>query len=114
MWSVGWEGSDMLTNRSTNLCASCRHWHRTGPKLANAQRDPSCAADEGTCQRRAPSVVQGNSPFPVSMFPVTHESRGCGEWVARTGAGGGPDGGERAGQGGAIDANVMPFRKIAA
>ncbi|USU06918.1 hypothetical protein NF699_09735 [Sphingomonadaceae bacterium OTU29LAMAA1] len=40
----------------------------------------------------APVVVQGNSPFPVSMFPVTHETRSCGEWQ---GIGSdGPDGGE--------------------
>jgi hypothetical protein len=104
----------MLTDRSANSCATCRHWRRMGPRLANAQRDPSAASDEGTCERRSPSVVQGNSPFPVSMFPVTHESRGCGEWVARIGAGGGPDGGERMGPGGAADATVTPFRKIAA
>ena len=111
---MGREGSDMLTNRSGNKCATCRHWHRTGPKLANAQRDPSCAADEGTCQRRAPSVVQGNAPFPVSMFPATHESRGCGEWVARSGTGGAPDDGERMGEGGAADDTVTRFRKIVA
>ncbi len=111
MRPVGREGSDMLTNRSANSCATCRHWHRTGPKLANAQRDPSCAADEGTCERRAPSVVQGNSPFPVSMFPVTHESRGCGEWVVRTGAGGGPDDGERVSSGG--ENTVVPLRRVA-
>ncbi|MES3100057.1 hypothetical protein [Sphingomonas faeni] len=103
----------MLTNRSANSCATCRHWQRMGPKLANAQRDPSCAADEGTCERRAPSVVQGNSPFPVSMFPVTHESRGCGEWVVRAGAGGGPDDGERVGPGGGIDNTVVPLRRVA-
>ena len=104
----------MLTNRSANSCASCHHWRRMGPRLANAWRDPSCAADEGTCERRAPSVVQGDGPFPVSLFPVTHESRGCGEWIARSGAGGGPDGGERVGQGGELDATVTPFRRIAA
>lgn len=104
----------MLTDRAAHSCATCRHWRRMGPKLANAQRDPSAAQDEGTCERRSPSVVQGNSPFPVSMFPVTHESRGCGEWVARTGAGGGPDGGERVGHGRADDATVTPIRKIAA
>ncbi len=103
----------MLTNRSANSCATCRHWRRMGPKLANAQRDPSCAADEGTCERRAPSVVQGNSPFPVSMFPVTHESRGCGEWVVRAGAGGGPDDGERAGPCVEIDNTVVPLRRVA-
>jgi hypothetical protein len=103
----------MLTDRSANSCATCRHWRRMGPRLANAQRDPSAASDEGTCERRAPSVVQGNSPFPVSMFPVTHESRGCGEWVARIGAGGGPDDGERAGSGGEIDNAVVPLRRVA-
>ena len=101
----------MLTDRSNISCATCRHWRRMGPRLANARRDPSCAADEGTCERRVPSVVQGNAPFPVSLFPVTHESRGCGEWVARTGAGGGPEGGERANP---DDATVTPFRRIAA
>ena len=111
MRPVGREGSDMLTNRSANSCATCRHWRRMGPKLANAQRDPSCAADEGTCERRAPSVVQGNSPFPVSMFPVTHESRGCGEWVVRAGAGGGPDDGERVSSGG--ENTVVPLRRVA-
>jgi hypothetical protein len=104
----------MLTDRSANSCATCRHWRRMGPRLANAQRDPSAASDEGTCERRSPSVVQGNSPFPVSMFPVTHESRGCGEWVAHNGAGGGPDGGERSGTDVAADTTVTPFRKIAA
>jgi hypothetical protein len=99
----------MLTERSANSCASCRHWRRMGPRLANAQRDPSAAQDEGTCERRSPRVVQGNSPFPVSMFPVTHESRGCGEWVARTGAGG-PDGGERE----PTATTVTPFNRIAA
>ena len=103
----------MLTNRSGSSCATCRHWRRMGPKLANAQRDPSCAADEGTCERRAPRVVQGNSPFPVSMFPVTHESRGCGEWAARTGAGGGPDDGERVNAGGEVDNTVVPLRRVA-
>jgi hypothetical protein len=104
----------MLIASATNSCATCRHWRRMGPRLANAQRDPSAAQDEGTCERRSPSVVQGNSPFPVSMFPVTHESRGCGEWVARTGTGGGPDGGERVGQIEAAHPNVTPFRRIAA
>lgn len=100
----------MLTNRSATSCATCRHWHRTGPKLANAQRDPSSAADQGTCERRAPTVVQGNSSFPVSLFPVTHESRGCGEWGALLGISGGPNGGEQARPGAA---NVTPFRRIA-
>ncbi len=113
MWPVGRERPDVLKDPSTASCASCRHWRRMGPKLSNAQRDPSSAADEGTCERRAPTVVQGNSSFPVSIFPVTHESRGCGEWVARTGAGGGPDGGERVGSGGETDNTLIPFRRAA-
>jgi len=103
----------MMTDRSTTSCATCRHWRRMGPKLANAQRDPSSATDQGTCERRAPTVVQGELPFPVSVFPVTHESRGCGEYAARN-SNGGPGGGERAGQGGEGDHNVTPFRRIAA
>jgi hypothetical protein len=73
-------------------CGSCAWWERQGPQLSKATRDPSAAADTGTCQVHAPVVVQGNSPFPVSMFPVTHETRSCGEWQ---GIGSdGPDGGE--------------------
>lgn len=85
----------MMKDPAPNSCASCRHWRRMGPKLATAQRDPSCAADEGTCERRAPSVFQVNSEFPVSMFPVTHESRGCGEWRGHAHPGPDGDGGER-------------------
>ncbi|WP_267378098.1 MULTISPECIES: hypothetical protein [unclassified Sphingomonas] len=36
-------------------------------------------------------VVQGNSAFPVSMFPRTHETRFCGDWQGST-YGGGDDG----------------------
>lgn len=61
-------------------CSTCIWWERMGPKLANAVRDPSASEQVGTCQVRAPIVVQGNSPFPVSMFPETHESRFCGDW----------------------------------
>jgi hypothetical protein len=104
----------MMADQSVTSCATCRHWRRMGPRLSNAQRDPSCAADEGTCERRSPSVVQGNSPFPVSMFPVTHESRHCGEWAARSGSGGGPSDGEHAGEVAAASHTVTPFRKIAA
>lgn len=95
MRAVGQPGAGMLTVPAANSCASCRHWRRMGPKLANAQRDPSAAQDEGTCERRAPSVVQGNAAFPVSMFPVTHESRGCGEWRGKAHPGPDGDGGER-------------------
>ncbi|MEG3084040.1 hypothetical protein U1707_10340 [Sphingomonas sp. PB2P12] len=44
---------------------------------------------------------------------MTHESRGCGEWVARAGAGGGPDDGERVVSGGEIDNTVVPLRRVA-
>lgn len=75
-------------------CATCIWWERKGPRLANASRDPSAAHDTGTCQAHAPIVVQGNSPFPVSMFPVTHESRFCGDWEGEY-QGGDSDGGEK-------------------
>lgn len=80
-------------------CATCIWWERQGPRLANASRDPSAAVDVGTCQSRSPVVIQGNSPFPVSLFPTTHESRFCGEWegVGDTDDGGGGE-------------TVVPFR----
>ena len=73
-------------------CASCRWWERKGPRLANASRDPSAATDTGTCQVHAPVVLQGSAEFPVSLFPVTHDSRHCGDW--RPFGGGDPDDGE--------------------
>ncbi|MEH3122416.1 MAG: hypothetical protein PGN16_10640 [Sphingomonas phyllosphaerae] len=73
-------------------CATCTWWQRMGPRLANASRDPSASFEEGTCQAHAP-VVQAAQTFPVSVFPVTHEDRFCGDWKARDG--GGPDGDER-------------------
>lgn len=76
-------------------CASCHWWSRMGPRLANASRDPSASGDCGTCQVHAPVVVPGDGSFPVSMFPVTHESRFCGDWRLGREGGSGPDGGER-------------------
>jgi hypothetical protein len=74
-------------------CASCVWWQRQGPQLSKAVRDPSSPPSQGTCQVHAPVVVQSTGAFPVSMFPVTHEARSCGDWQGR-GEGGGPDGGE--------------------
>ncbi|WP_242186557.1 hypothetical protein [Sphingomonas sp. CARO-RG-8B-R24-01] len=84
----------MMGKSVDQSCATCGWWERCGPKLANATRDPSSGYDLGTCQLHAPVVIQGDAPFPVSMFPQTHESRFCGDWEARQGGGGG-DGGER-------------------
>lgn len=86
---------------STKVCATCAWWVRKGPRLAEATRDPSAAADTGTCQAHAPVVLQGNTPFPVPLFPTTHESRFCGEWAPAAGGGGGGE-------------TVIPFTRAAA
>lgn len=83
----------MLTGCPEQTCATCIWWERQGPRLANAVRDPSASPATGTCQVRAPVVVQGGG-FPVTLFPVTHESRFCGEWEGLD-EGGDGDGGER-------------------
>jgi hypothetical protein len=85
----------MLMDHPEQNCASCIFWKRMGPRLSNAMRDPSAAADTGTCQAHAPIVVEGNSAFPVSMFPTTHESRFCGDWEGQAHPGPDGDGGER-------------------
>lgn len=86
-------------------CGSCTWWERQGPQLAKATRDPSAPVDTGTCQAHAPVVMQTADRFPVSLFPVTHETRCCGEWKAIGGSG--PDDGERA------PSSVTPFRRAA-
>lgn len=90
----------MIMSHVGRNCGSCIWWERQGPQLSKATRDPSAAIDTGTCQAHAPVVVQGNSPFPVSMFPVTNESRCCGEWQGDEA--GGPNDGE----------TVVPFRPL--
>jgi hypothetical protein len=94
-----------MPNACEQSCATCRWWQRMGARLSNAIRDPGAAADTGTCQVRAPSVAQAAGPFPVSLFPVTHESRHCGEWKSQIT--GGPGGGERE------DNVVTPIRRVA-
>lgn len=76
-------------------CSTCIWWERMGPRLSNASRDPSSPSDCGTCQARAPVVVPGSGQFPVSMFPVTHESRFCGDWEGMGEGAPDPDDGER-------------------
>ena len=85
-------GDAMLTGCARS-CATCAWWERMGPRLANATRDPSAMPETGTCQVHAPVVVPGGG-FPLSLFPVTHQSRFCGECQA-IGTGGGGDDGER-------------------
>lgn len=79
-------------------CATCRHWNRQGPQIANATRDPGMPVGEGTCQAHSPVLmhiepapVAPSARWPVPLFPRTHESRVCGEWAPRT-SGGGDDG----------------------
>ncbi len=76
-------------------CGSSRFWTRSGPRLANATRDPRASADVGTCQVHGPTVVIC-AGLATSEFPQTHESRFCGDWKGREGGG---DDGER----------VLPF-----
>jgi hypothetical protein len=82
----------MLTG-CDRTCATCGFWHRMGPRLANATRDPLASQAIGTCQRHAPTVAD-YAHIPASIFPETHESRFCGDWQRRP-EGGGGDGGER-------------------
>lgn len=92
-------------------CASCKWWSNEQPSLATGSRRAAGADLEiGTCTI-APPIVVRHAGIQGSYFPETLASRGCGRWA---GLGGGPDGGERVEQGGEIDANVMPFRRIAA
>lgn len=91
----------MMMSHVGRNCGSCVWWQRRGPQLSKATRDPSAAADSGTCQAHAPVVVQDSDGFPVSLFPVTHETRCCGEWRSQEGRG--PDGGE----------TVVPFPILA-
>lgn len=83
-----------------HACATCVWWKRAAPKLANALHDPSASPQVGTCHLNPPVVVQGNSAFPVTLFPETHETRFCGHW-SDTEHLGGPDDGER---------TVVPFK----
>lgn len=76
------------------ICATCAWWTRSGPKLANATRDPSAGPELGVCQINPPVVVQGAGRFPVPMYPETHESRFCSRWASAE-AGDDPDDGER-------------------
>ncbi len=91
-----------MLNGCQRTCATCRFWTRQGPQLANAQRDPSCPADEGVCQFAAP-VVTMLATGPSGIFPRTHADRWCGQWHLKGGAGG-PDDGEHV---------VVPLRRVA-
>jgi hypothetical protein len=75
-------------------CATCHWWRRKGPRIADAIRDPSCPSDTGTCELHAPAVFQVAPTMCAPLYPTTHETRRCGDWRGKDGAGGG-DGGER-------------------
>ena len=86
----------MMYDPIEQTCATCVWWERSGARLANAERDPSCSGSTGTCQVRGPQVVGGRfDNFPYTVFPQTHESRFCGEWEGMVPPGGDGDGGER-------------------
>jgi hypothetical protein len=93
-------------------CASCAWWSNEEPTLATGSRRAAGADPEiGTCMI-APPVIVRLAGMQGSYFPETLASRGCGRWAANTD--GGPDDGERVGQGGESEDNVMPFRRVAA
>lgn len=73
-------------------CASCTWWQRSGPKLANASRDPSASPMLGVCHFNPPVVVNADSAFPVPLAPETHETWFCSRWQN---CDGGAGGGER-------------------
>lgn len=76
---------------SNQTCGNCQFWHRGSPGIARAERDPSLGPDEGACQLTLPFVIAVAGGI-VSVWPVTHADRTCGEWDARDDAG--PGGGE--------------------
>lgn len=82
-----------MTSCSTQRCETCRHWWRQGPEIATAVRGVRLTEQEGVCQAHGPSIVACGE-MPVSLFPVTHESRTCGDWRPRFDGDGGPDDGE--------------------
>lgn len=93
-------------------CASCAWWSNEQPPLATGSRRAAGADPEiGTCTIAPPTVVL-LADMQGSYFPETLASRGCGRWAP--GPGGGPNDGERLGQGEQADATVTPFRRIAA
>lgn len=85
----------MIHDPIDQTCATCIWWNRCGPRLANAERDPSSSARVGTCELHPPAVVSGtHDNFPYTLYPQTHESRTCGSWHGVIDGGDG-DGGER-------------------
>jgi hypothetical protein len=83
-----------MTGCPEQCCATCRFWERQGPPLATAIRDPRTPADQRVCQSRAPVVVVEQGRMTMSLFPLTHETRYCGDWMPVE-VDGGPDDGER-------------------
>ena len=77
---------------SDNTCATCIWWHQNGAPLSAASRKVAPNDSLGTCQVRPPQIAP--SPhFATGMFPETHASRFCSEWIDEAGPDG--DGGER-------------------
>lgn len=64
-------------------CATCEHWVRGGATLAAAERDPTANLSTGTCHLYPPAIERLEFGT-TSYFPVTHESRFCGEWSPPT------------------------------
>jgi len=100
-----------VLNGCTRTCATCTWWSNTEPALGTATRRPRGADPEiGICTF-SPPVVVGLAGLTMTRFPETHASRACGEWCDEDR--GGPDDGERLGDGVQVAATVIPFRKAA-
>jgi len=85
----------MIHDPIAQTCGTCVWWNRSGPRLANAERDPSSGNNLGTCELHPPVVVGGRfDNFPYTVYPQTHTSRTCGSWRGVEDSGDG-DGGER-------------------
>jgi hypothetical protein len=86
-------------------------WSNTEPALGTATRRPLGADLQiGICTF-SPPVVVGLGGMTMTRFPETHATRACGEWS--NGNTGGPDDGERIGNGVGLNDTVIPFRKVA-
>lgn len=84
-------------------CGTCAYWRRGGAPLSAASRHATPKHDVGTCEHLSPIVVDMGFGVAAGVYPETHESRGCSDWMTVWT----PDGDD-----GDRDGNVHPLRPM--